>query len=480
MTSPRSPDLGTVLRERAAISSQGPAPGLRSTRRQRAWFLIALIAGVAAFTGVMLVLGGALSERFAAQVEADLEWRALRGARELAKTTELDTALIREALTAYAASPDVQAIAVDLGDRIVASRGTIASIAPVFAAPAGTLVRGDGYLASWAEAVAEGTPIGKIAVVVSTRRLTDARALQSRSSRLTLIAGAAVAILGALVVLWLTRNVLAGIHEPAPDLGDLGDLAGGLGGKPAEPDEHLTERLRDLDERNRGMRLALAHTAQGFLLFDLGGRIAGDPSAVVVGWLGEPAADATLAGYLSLHGGEVVAQLDLGLQGIAEGVVPLAQCLAQLPRRLAAGAHTFDLTYAPLMHDDRPERILMIMNDVTAQVTRERTAREQREQREVVALSQLVTGDRAAFDEFFAEAAGMVASLDAPRDAEVERVAVRTLKDTCAYYGLETYVELCQEIETSIAQTSSPMSDDQRVAIANGWARVAAQLVGMA
>ncbi|MBC7977580.1 MAG: hypothetical protein H7138_21600, partial [Myxococcales bacterium] len=122
-------------------------PRVRSVRRQRVWFLIALITGVASLTGVMLVLGQALAERFATQVQADLEWRALRGASELAKTAELDTALILEALDAYAASPDVEAIAVEVGDKIVASHETLAALAPVFAAPHGTLVRGDGYVA---------------------------------------------------------------------------------------------------------------------------------------------------------------------------------------------------------------------------------------------------------------------------------------------------------------------------------------------
>ncbi len=489
---PSAPKRGVLaklrdrLRKRSdpAHERAGRPPRLRSVRRQRVWFLIALITGVASLTGVMLVLGQALAERFATQVQADLEWRALRGASELAKTAELDTALILEALDAYAASPDVEVIAVEVGDKIVASHETLAALAPVFAAPHGTLVRGDGYVASWAAAVAEGAEVGKIAVVVSTRRHTGARALQARVSQLTLIAGAAAAVLGTLVVLLLTRNGVA--TSPVPAGGVLGASGLAASGMPSELDklnEQLEERTGELADRNRWVQLLLAHAGQGLLTVDLAGRLDSERSAITERWLGTPAADATLASYLGAHDDALAGQVRSGLERICEGVAPLDECLAQLPRRVTAGAITLEIHYAPLLRDDKPERILLVLGDITEQVLREqkeREAREQREAREVVALTQLITGDRAAFDEFFAEAAGLVASFEAPREGEVERRAVRSLKDNCAYYGLETYVELCQQIEGTIGDDvgGDAMTDEQRRAITQGWARVVAQLAG--
>ena len=439
--------------------------GSHPIRQPRTWLLIALVIGVAALTGAMLVLGRALSERFASQIQADLEWRALRGARELSKTTELDGALIDEALGAYAASPDVQAIAVEVGNRVVASHETSASIAPVFAAQPGTLVRGDGYVASWA--AVKGTQVGKIAMVVSTRRLADAHAMRAEVSRLTLIAGAIAALLGALVVLVLTRrNHAPGATDP-----------------PGEVGHALAPPAPELAPRDRTLRMILDHAAQGFLTVELDGRITGERSAASDRWLGEPGPDATLPGYLSVYSDELADQLRAGLQALRAGTVPLAHCLAQLPTRLVAIANTFDLAYAPVLggeHGEKPERLLVIVTDVSEQAARERALREQheqREQREMVSLSQLITVDRAAFDEFFAEAAGLVASLEAPADPELELRTLRTLKDNCAYYGLDTYVELCQRIEASLAETDGVISDARRVELANGWGRIASQLV---
>jgi hypothetical protein len=271
----------------------GAANASFSIRRLRTFILIALVTGVAVFTGIMFTLVQSLSERFGPQVEADLAWRALRGAQELSKTTDLglavsDTAMVKDAFGAYAEASDVQAIvALDAQNKLVASHGTIASIAPVFAAAPGTLVRGDGYVASWAPAVIEGSEVGKVAVVVSTRRLGDAQAVLSRVSHTTLIAGLAGAILGALVILYFTRAV--SLRD-----GQLKDYAHNL-------ERKVEARTRELDDRNRGMRLVLDNVVQGFITIDLDGVMASERSAILDRWFGAPGQQATFGGLLATY-----------------------------------------------------------------------------------------------------------------------------------------------------------------------------------
>lgn len=239
------------------MSSSAAAGGSFSIRRLRTLILIALVVGVTGFTAMMLILVQGLSERFGPQVSADLEWRALRGAQELAKTADLglamsDAGMVEEAFGPYAKSSDVRAIvAVDAKDQQVTRHGKIDTIAPVFAAPPGTLVRGNGYVASWAPAVIEGNQVGKIAVVVSTQRLTDAESLLSKVSDITLFGGVLGAILGALVILYFTRQVSVRDHQ-------LNDYAHNL-------EEKVEVRTRELDDRNRGMRLVLDNVVQGFI-----------------------------------------------------------------------------------------------------------------------------------------------------------------------------------------------------------------------
>ncbi len=464
------------------MSSHAPATGSTSVRRQRIALLIALVAWIAMVTAGMIALGDSLADRFASQGHSSLEWRALRGAQELARTSELgiathDAAAFNRALDAYAVAPDLQVIAVASGGQVLTSRGSAAAVAPVFSAKPGTLVRGVGYVASWESAIGKGGELVNIAVLLSTQRLADMQAAQHHTAYLTVLAGIAAAVLGSVAILWLTRRPKA---PASPD-----HLVSDPATPPeAEPEAEAPrsgdqlEALRlEVDERARAMRLILDHAAEGFLMVDLGGPLTGERAAVTDGWFGEPAPDTTLAGYLGPHSLDFVKQFGHALQGITEGVAPLAESLAGMPNRLTAGARTFAVRYAPLMQGDRPERILLVLGDITEQVARELEQQAQKEKRELATLTELIAGNRAEFDEFFAEAAGLVAALDAPSDDEAERRTLRTLRDSCAYYGLDSYVALCQKIEDAMAASSTPMTDEHRVALADGWGRVASQLV---
>jgi two-component system chemotaxis sensor kinase CheA len=434
-----------------------------SIRRLRALTLIALVAGVAVFTGVMFTLVQSLSERFGPQVEADLEWRALRGAQELSKTADLglamsDPAIVAESFGAYAGSSDVQAIfAFDARGKLVAHQGSIASIAPVLAAGPGTLVHGDGYVASWATAVIEGEPVGKVAVVVSTRRLADAQAMLSRVSHTTLIAGIVGAFVGALVILYFTRQVSIRDRQ-------LGEHARDL--------EHKVEaRTRELDDRNRGMRLVLDNVAQGFITMDLHGVMASERSAIVDRWFGAPQPGAGFGGLISAYNPDLAAWFELGLDSLRDGLLPADLCLHQMPKRFTAGPRTFAITYSPICRAGKAERMLLILSDVTEDLVHERT------ERALVAVCQQVAADRTGFEEFLDDASALVASLAAPGDPLAERRTLHTLKGNCATYGFDGFAELCHTVETELTETTEPMAGAQRAALAEAWRALTAQMV---
>ena len=436
-----------------------------SIRRLRTLILVALLVGAAAFTAIMFTLVQSLSERFGPQVQADLEWRALRGAQELAKAADLglavsDTAMVSEAFGVYATSSDVQAIvALDATGALVARHGAFASIAQVFARPPSTLIYGPGYVASWAPSVIEGNQVGKVAVVVSTRRLGDAQAVLARVSDTTLIAGLAGAILGALVLWFFTRAVLLRdlrLHDYAHNL-----------------EEKVEVRTRELDDRNRGMRLVLDNVAQGFITVDLHGVMASERSAIVDRWFGVPAPGATFDDLMAARNPDLAAWFTLGLDGIRDGFMPLELCLAQMPRRFTSDARTFEIAYSPILQGAEVARILVIISDVTEHIIRART---EREQRETVLVFQQIAGDRVGFEEFLDESTTLIATLASAADPAVERRALHTLKGNCAIYGLESYAELCHTVESELADTTSPIPPAQRAVLTDGWRQVTAQM----
>lgn len=436
-----------------------------SIPRLRVLILVALVAGITIFTGVMFGLVQRLSHRFGPQVEADLEWRATRGAQELARAADLglavsDAEIVKDAFGAYAKAADVKAIiAVDASGKVVAQHGTFAEADRVFAAAAGSLVDEPSYLASWAPAVIEGNAVGKVAVVVAKERLAAAQTQLHEVSMTTVISGVVALLLGVLVILFFT-------HAVSSRDAQLKDYAANL-------ERKVDERTRELDARNQGMRRVLDNVAQGFMTIDVSGVLAAERSAIVERWFGAIAAGTTFGEAIRPHAPEFATWFELGLDSVREDILPRELTIAQLPQRFTAGDKVFRVDYSPIESGDALEGILLIVSDVSAEVERERT---QREQREILEIFQRVTSDRQGFDEFFEEASTLVTTLGTPGDRVVEKRLIHTLKGNCGIYGLLSFAELCHAIETQLEESGGELAPDLRERLIAGWTAVLERL----
>jgi two-component system sensor histidine kinase/response regulator len=138
-------------------------------------FNLALLLGLAA---MMLVLVSSIFDRLTPSIRSDLEWKAERGAQELAKSMEVglavaDQGMLATAARRYANNSDVQAlVVVDASGKILYSHGR-APVAPerLFGASPDKVHAGNGFVWSWAESSIETAELGKVAVVVSLERL---------------------------------------------------------------------------------------------------------------------------------------------------------------------------------------------------------------------------------------------------------------------------------------------------------------------
>jgi two-component system chemotaxis sensor kinase CheA len=412
-------------------------------------------------------------DRFGPQVQSDLEWRALRGAQELARACDVglvvgDRALLVKAFGAYATSSDVQAIvAVNAAGVPLAQHGQLPEpLEQLFRGKEQELRAEPGYLVSWANAVIEGASVGRVGIVISTRRLTDANVLLSRVSNVTLLGGAVTLVLGILVISLFAQAVVlrdAQLSEHAANL-----------------ERKVEERTYELDERNRGMRLVLDNVTQGLVTIDLDGRMATERSATVDRWFGPPAPGATICEYLAGHAPAFAEAFELGLSQMADGILPFALTLDQLPRRFSAGGRTFDVLYTPVGVGAPTKFLLVIFNDVTEHLARERA---DREQKDLIAIFQRILIDRAGVEEFVGEATKLVKGLEIEGDRLVQRRLVHTLKGNSAMYGLATLADLAHEIETQMAEHDLPLADAQRAALSDAWREVMArveQLLGNA
>jgi signal transduction histidine kinase/DNA-binding NarL/FixJ family response regulator/HPt (histidine-containing phosphotransfer) domain-containing protein len=151
---------------------------LLSSTRLRVAFTLFVVALIVALSGLIFVLVSRIFDTLTPKLQADLEWKARRGASELVHATELgivtaDEREIKGSLVGYDHDPDILAIVVtDMEGKVLATHGSPPEPpTQLFSGPGRSLRRADGHYVSWAEAAIEGGPVGRVAVVVSTARL---------------------------------------------------------------------------------------------------------------------------------------------------------------------------------------------------------------------------------------------------------------------------------------------------------------------
>src|SRR6187431_240020 len=432
-----------------------------SIRALRNLILVALTLGVAGYSATMFSYSQRVLQRFGPQVRADLEWRAQRGAQELARVCDVglvlgDAAVTKKAFGAYAHSSDVQAIvALDSKGQVLAQHGTPPeAIAQLFSGKEQELRVGPGYLVSWANSTIEGASLGQVAIVISTQRLTEANALLTRVSNVTLLGGVLMLVLGVAVISFFTAAVVQRDVQ-------LSEYASNL-------EQKVEARTRELDERNRGMRLVLDNVTQGFVTIDLTGQMASETSAIFARWFGAPEPGVALFRYLASHAPRFAEQLELHLSQVADGFLPSEVALDQLPKRFSAGGRTFDVLYTPVGSQEQFDNLLVIFNDVTEQLARERAEREQNELREIF---QRILVDPSGVEEFLAEATKLITALETERDPVVQHRIVHTLKGNSGIYGLNALTELTHEVETQLTDPDHgpELSDEERALLGEAW-----------
>ena len=145
-------------------------------------FVSALLVGLCSMIFALVAhIFGALTPA----IRADLEWKAERGATELAHSAEYGLVLadggeIAKAFHGYDTDPDILAIvATDTKGNVLAQHGRPPhDLSAVFARGShGVLVQSD-YFASSRQALIEGSPVGSVAVLVSTARLESGTRLK--------------------------------------------------------------------------------------------------------------------------------------------------------------------------------------------------------------------------------------------------------------------------------------------------------------
>ena len=103
----------------------------------------------------------------------------------------------------------------------------------------------------------------------------------------------------------------------------------------------------------------------------------------------------------------------------------------------------------------KPKRgLLIVVNDITAQLLR---ARQESEQAEVMAMFQGFTADRTGFLSFFEEATRMLAALrEGSADLATRKRLYHTIKGNAGLAGFGAVAQLCHDAEDKLAEKAMP------------------------
>jgi HAMP domain-containing protein/HPt (histidine-containing phosphotransfer) domain-containing protein len=234
---------------------------------------------------------------------------------------------------------------------------------------------------------------------------------------------------------------------------------------------NLRRTIAALDTRNHDMRLVLDNVEQGLLTIDRSGTISPERSAAVAKWFGEPIAGESFFEYLGRVDPRTAAMFELQWEELLEDTLPRALLLHQLPKRIAAFARTFELSYIPITSaDDEILKLLIVITDVTARLQAERA---EAEQREVVSMFERIMRDKSGMIDFLLEAKAQVEALTGsvrPLLTETKRT-LHTLKGNAGVCGMQSLSKMCHDIETRMAEAgeTEDVSEADRAALGQAW-----------
>ena len=245
----------------------------------------------------------------------------------------------------------------------------------------------------------------------------------------------------------------------------------------AERTKFLSEKTDALEAANEQMNRVLSSVDQGLLTIGSDGQIRSDVSRAAIEWLGPVPESKGFTDWLATHDETLAVMLDTSLEMIRDGF-PAEVAVDQMPTRMVLGGRTLGIDYQPIQDESSPDEcseLLIVLTDLTSAIERQRL---EREQGEVVAVFQKAVADRLGFVEFWAEAGSLVEDLAGGKDDDLALVKrkLHTLKGNTAVFGVQSFAELCHDLEEKLVDRQGPLKDSERDQLRAAWDKLRSKL----
>jgi two-component system chemotaxis sensor kinase CheA len=261
---------------------------------------------------------------------------------------------------------------------------------------------------------------------------------------------------------------------------EIGQLAGSFGAMVAAVrarDEELRHHNETLEAtvqaRTRHIALILDSTGDGLISVDLDGTVRGQVSAAAAAWFGAPAPGTPVWDYLAAGDASGAAMMMIGLQQIADDLMPFELSADQMPRRIQRGDQVIELTWKQVIEDGNFVHLLVVASDVTRRLAAEKAEAESREIQTIVGH---ILRDRAGFGRFVAETDGLLADAATSRDPVVTKRILHTIKGNTAIFGFTALAAAVHAVEDLLAEEPDRNVDADIAAVAALWTQRRAQV----
>ena len=233
--------------------------------------------------------------------------------------------------------------------------------------------------------------------------------------------------------------------------------------------EGLVEaRTAELRSRNNAMRVVLNNVEEGLATIHKDGTLAAETSAAFERWFGAPLEGATIGSHMAVVSENMSLSFRLGWEAVTEDILPWELTLEQMPRAFAAGDRHYKVNYRPLLDGQQLTGALMVVQDVTEALERERHAREQQE---TVRVFEQIMQDRHGFTEFMNEVNRLVVLTYKPEQLTIQELmrTVHTIKGNCGIFGVQSIAAIAHELESFVVEEQRVPAPEALEALQTAW-----------
>jgi two-component system chemotaxis sensor kinase CheA len=201
------------------------------------------------------------------------------------------------------------------------------------------------------------------------------------------------------------------------------------------------------------------------LTVSLSGQLAQERSAIVDRWFGAYQGDTLFVDYIGKLDAMYAASFGMGYEALIDDFLPRELCIEQMPARLRHEGREFRCSYFAITKDDQFNGLLIVINDVTAELLH---TRQEAERKEVLAMFEALTRDRGGFLSYIDEANELFDQVHTT-DVPLQKRILHTLKGNAGMMGFSIVAGLCHQAEDELSERSLALPAEALAPLEARW-----------